>query len=227
MKLINKLPWVLIVLLLILFARIQSCQTSRADKRLKEQQDSTKYWTDKYGNAHAELQEIILEKEQMKKQVDSISEVLKIKPKQVIKYIKADLIVNTVLVTDVDTVKITDTAGVGTIVYDIKYRDSTFLSLEGRVPSNPQKFKIGLNAQITYTEYWKRKKILGLKIGSKERFIDLGTNNPYVTLDNAKAYKLKPDRKLKVKTGIGIGVTVNPITGKILPGVQFGIFLTK
>lgn len=190
--------------------------------------DSAKYWKDKYGNEHATLTQMSLDKEDLQKRVDSIANVLKIKPKQVISYAKGKVIVDTVLVPDVVEVPVHDTiTNTDYIAYDLNYSDSTFIHIKGRIPSNPQKLEIGVTANIVMTDYWKRKKVLGLRIGKKEHYTDIGTDNPYIKLTNAESFKLKDQPKLRLKTGVGIGLNLDPFTRTVHPGIQVGIYLIR
>jgi len=190
--------------------------------------DSAKYWKDKYGNEHATLLQTNLDKEDLQKRVDSISNVLKIKPKQVIAYVKGKATIDTLLVPNVVKVTVHDTVtNTDYIAYDLDYTDSTFIHIKGRVPSTPQKLEVGVNANIVMTDYWKRKRVLGLKIGKKEHVTDISTDNPYIKLTNAESFKLKDQPKLKLKTGIGIGLNLDPFTRTIHPGIQVGIYLIR
>lgn len=227
-KIKNYVPWILLILVVFMFMRINSCNSARQDREMKELKDSAQIYKDQSGNEHAKFQEATLQNDQMQEVVDSMAKALKLKPKQVIKYVKAGFVIDTVLVAKSDTITVTDTiTGEKIVSYKLDFQDSSFLKVHAIVPQNPQKIEVGLNADVTLTEYWKRKKVLGLSIGKKVYYSDIGTNNKYINISNAQSYKLADQPKLRIKAGIGIGVNYDPFTRTIHPGIQAGIYLSR
>lgn len=221
-------PWALLFITILVFLYLDSCSRQKANRELAAAKGEATYWKDQFGNEHVRLSETILALKDMRKEVDSIAKVLKIKPKTITRYIKTNLGIDTVLVGTVDTVyqKDTITKKVDTL-YELDYRDSNFISVHARVPTKPQYIKIGVNADLAITDFYKRRKILGLRIGKKDGYTDIGTNNPYIKISNAESIRKQLTPKLRLKTGFGIGATYDPFTRSIHPGIQIGVYLIR
>lgn len=232
-------PWVLFGLLIVIFLLVDSCNRKKRDREISELKKEVQYWKDESGNAHAKLQESLLTQEDMREKVDSIAKVLNIKPKQVTRYVKVGLGVDTTVTAKVtpkvdpkknDTIPCPE--GGSVVVekptYLLEYSDSTFLRIKATVPSDPQQIEVGLNANLTFTNYYKRKKVLGIiPVGKKVEYIDIGTDNPYIKITNAEAARIIPKPKLKVRAGIGFGLTYDPWSKTINPGIQMGLYLIR
>lgn len=225
------LKWGLFALLaLFLFFWLRSCSRNKdLETELKASKQSVKYWQDESGNAHARLKKVEYEKKEMKKQVDSIAAVLKIKPKTIKSYIQADAKIDTVLKPEYIPVYITDTIQIGDsiridsiLAYQLDYQDSVWLSIKGTVPSKSG-LQVSLQTKISVTEFYKKKWFLG----KKHHYIDIGVDNPYIKLSNAQSYHLKPPARLRIRPGIGLGVTYDPINQRFVPGIQGGIYIFR
>lgn len=183
--------------------------------------DSVAYWRDKYGNEHMKVAQLTFEKTQL---VDSISKVLKIKPKQVTKYVKTGIRVDTVVRPVVTTVIEKDpvTGRVDT-VFDLNYVDRGYI----HVQANKHEITVGVYAEINVTDYWKRKhRFLGISYGQKVKYTDIGTDNPYVHLVNPTSVTIEK-KKWRLAPGIGVGFNYDPLTNQVHPGVQLGVYLTR
>ncbi len=223
----ERLVYITIIILLLLFTTLNNTEKNQI---ISKEQAKAKVWKDKYGNEHATVEELIVNNLEMNFIVDSISKVLKIKPKQVTSYVKAKASIDTTItlqkpdtVLKIDTVTLDDgsTRLDTTIQYKLSFRDSTFLSIEGVVPESPQTLKVKAEAKISVTDYWKRKWFLG----KKTFYTDITTNNPYIHLDGAQSVKREPKPTLKIRPAIGFGGTYTPLSQKIYFGPQAGIYL--
>jgi hypothetical protein len=207
---------------------IQTCNIkNEALARLERTNQQVIYWKDQSGNAHATLKKVQREKSQIKKEVDSIAAVLKIKPKTITSYIEADAKVDTIIKPEYTTTTIHDTVRIDggfridtILAYKVDYQDSVWLSIKGTVPSKDG-LKVTLQAKISVTEFWQRKWFLG----KKNHYIDITTDNPYITLSNAKSLHLRPSPRFRVRPGIGVGVTYDPISRTYTPGLQAGVYI--
>jgi hypothetical protein len=72
----DTVRWGIIGIILLLLL-INTCHKQKTDPQTVTGADSTQYWKDKYGNEHAKMQDLVLERDEMKKNVDSISKILK------------------------------------------------------------------------------------------------------------------------------------------------------
>lgn len=215
-------------LLIAILSWFQTCKKkNEALAKLEQSEKQVIYWKDESGNTHATLKKVQYEKAQMRKQVDSIAEVLKIKPKQITTYIEADAKIDTVIKPVYtttylrDTIKVGDSIRVDSIIaYKLDFKDSVWLSIKGTVPSKDG-LQVTLQAKISVTEFYTKKWFLGRKTG----YFDITTDNPYINLTNAKSLTLRPSPKFRIRPGIGVGITYDPIKKTYNPGIQAGFYL--
>jgi hypothetical protein len=203
-----------------------TCNNSQKNRIIEEKNNELTRWRDAEGNEHARV--LVLEKEKvfLMKEVDSISQVLGIKPKQVVKYVKGDLLIDTVLRDTGKLVVLVDTVyknGKLDTVKHITYNDPPHLSIDATDDS----IKVRLNAQINTVEYFKRKKVLGLAIGKKTYYEDISTNNPYISITNASSSKAAPKKKLHISPSAGVGLYYDPLLKRAGAGVIGGITITR
>lgn len=220
------------IILVLLF--VATCHRKKKDPQTIVTPEAVN-WRDKYNNEHAKVVLLSLEKGEMSKKVDSLAKILKIKPKQVTKYVKADVKIDTIVTARLDTITKTDTiTGKVDTLYSLNFMDSStfeknkkFIEIQATVPSNPQKIRIAVWADIVVADYWERKKILGMSIGRKVYYTDIGTDNPYIQITNAQSARSKDQPRLRLKTGLGVGVNYDPFTHRLSPGIQLGIYLIR
>lgn len=200
--------------------------------QLDQKQAEISYYRDAAGNSHARIEQLVLSVSQMKAVTDSIAGVLKIKPSQINRYVTISAAIDTVVkpqyipVIVHDTVRVGDTVRIDSLPgYKIDFKDSSFLSIQGTVPSK-EGLRVSLKAGLSFTEYSKRGKVLGLPLGPKQTFIDVGTNNPYLTFSRAASYKVADKRVLRLSPGVGVGLNYNPFIYRLQPGLQAGLYLT-
>lgn len=221
------------IILLILL--VSTCNKRKRNEALKGEQESAQIWSDMFGNEHAKVKQLTQEKEDMKRQVDSIAEVLKIKPKTITKYVKAKAKIDTTVKGSPGEVIIYDTiwADDGSFRIDtVKEKTLDFVDTS-KVPSpleihaKGDSLSVKVDIDLSVVDYYKRTRVLGLRIGKKVHYTDIGTNNPYVKFNGAESYKKVEKPPLKLRTGFGLGLSFNPITGKVTPGITIGAFFSR
>lgn len=226
----DRLFLLAIILVLLCFA---TCGRQKKDPQTVTQDPEVQIWKDKYGNEHARVETLVLERSQLEAKVDSVAKILKIKPKQVVKYVHTGLRIDTIVQATVDTLEIIRDTSTGKIdtIYALDFVDSSYgkvhLELHAKVPTNPQYLQIGLNADVVVTEYFKRNRILGLRIGKKTYQTDVGTDNPYIRITDVKSIRSKDRPTLSLKMGLGVGINYDPFNHRLSPGIQLGVYLIR
>lgn len=105
-----------------------------------------------------------------------------------------------------------------------RYSDK-YLALNFKLPADSTdsgSFDFKYNASLNITHYWKRNKVIGLPIGSKNSYIDIYSNDPRTTINGVKNLHIRQEQPM---LGLRIqGVTsYNFETGVLSPGagIQF------
>ena len=93
-------------------------------------------------------------------------------------------------------------------------------------PGNPTdsldkgSFDFAYDADLKINQYWKRKKLLGLNIGSKQHFTDISSNDPRTTIGGLKTITVKQNLPA-VGFRMGAQVNYNFSTNTFSPGIGF------
>jgi hypothetical protein len=222
----ERLIWASLVLFLLLGLYLTRSQDR---EKLLSAQATLQTYKDQNGLSHARIEVLEASQKELSQQADSLSHLIGIRPKTLAQYIKGDLRIDTLIKPQYEKILVHDTTRVGdtlytdsTTRYKIHFQDSSFLSLEGTVPSK-EGLQITLGAQAQVITYYKKSGWFG----PRQLVADLSTNNPYLKITNAQAYVLKPPAKLRIRPGLGIGLNYNPLTHTLSPGVQAGLYLFK
>lgn len=230
---ITKRQYVIVsfVAIILLFLLVFAYTFKKKNQELAEKDKQFKTWVDKNGNSHVKTEIAPVSKEERQRVYDSIARILNQKPRTIIYYTQAAASVDTNLIikrhsfVTHDTVRLADGSIVvhDTLRYKLDYQDKDYLKVSGIVPQDPQRLDVKLNANLTFTKYFKKKWFLG----PKTYFTDVGTDNPYITFTGSKSFETTPSPTWKIRPGIGVGVGYNPFTQKISPEVQAGIYLFR
>jgi len=228
----ERISFILIILVLLLVA---TCNIKKKDRIISTQTGQLDSLRDANGNAHTRGEIAVVSAEEMNRITDSIAKVIGTKPKTIYRYITTTAgIDKTVtgtrsIITVYDTVYVHDTMKlVPRNAFFVDFHDPknpNWLSIQGIVPSNPQTFKVGLQAKLTYTDYYKKTGFLGL--GAKKYYTDIGTDNPYITFTGGTTIQREPKATWKIRPGVGVGLNYNPLTKNFSYGVQAGVYLFK
>jgi hypothetical protein len=81
-------------------------------------------------------------------------------------------------------------------------------------------FDFSYDADLKINQYWKRKKVLGLNIGSKQHFTDISSNDPRATIGSLKTFTIKQNLP-SVGFRMGAQVNYNFATNTFSPGIGF------
>jgi len=226
---------VLLFAIILLILLISTCNKWKGKKALDEAKKEAVTWKDKYGNEHVQVEQLVLDKEKMKEEVDSIAKVLEIKPKTITKYVKTKARIDTIVRAEVREVPKFDTVWLADGSFRVDTITERSLDFVDRTRNPPpleihakgDSIDVKVNMDLNVVDYDKRAKILGLRIGKKHHYTDISTNNPYVKFDGAQVYKKVERPPLKLRTGFGLGLSFNPVTGKVTPGIVIGAFLSR
>jgi uncharacterized protein DUF6549 len=174
-------------------------------------------WKDKYGNEHARVEQLFVEKKLLNNKVDSIAGVLKIKPKQVTAFsktgetidIKGKLHVEPVYrdtskahnLSDVYATNNIDTNKIG---YNFSWADA-WVNVKGNIGITDSINITGTDT-LKRTDYWKRKWFLG----SKHYYTDFSNSNPHIKVTGFNGVELyKKNKNWSVGIDASIGYPLN------------------
>lgn len=118
--------------------------------------------------------------------IDSVAKALDIKPKQV----------ESVMVIPTETQakevaflqKKIDSLQRVTYYYKDKYLQLSIKSGNPTDTTDKGSFDFKYDADLTISQYWKRKKFLGIRLGSKQSYTDISSNDPRTTIRGLKKY---------------------------------------
>lgn len=78
-----------------------------------------------------------------------------------------------------------------TYYYQDKYLQLAFRAGNPADSSDKGSFDFKYNADLTISQYWKRKKVLGLPLGAKKSYTDISSNDPRTTIMGVKTYTVE------------------------------------
>lgn len=215
---------VVAVLALLLVIKYDKCTTQKQevisiktiDSFYKAPLDSNsiKRWIDKYNNEHAIVLKMVAVNNTKSEYVDSLAVLLSIANKQIqsISVIKSKNQIDESLRTGIDytDVKIKDTVIKAVNKIHFNWSDDwTEVSGVVGVESKGDSIHITSIDTLTGIDYWKRKKILGLRIGSKVGYVDYSNANPHVKIVGGKKLDLHPPKQ-NYSIGLSAGLGYNP-----------------
>ena len=225
----------IIILILVVFFSIKSCQKpiepTYTDTYINDLKQQIKIYKDDSGRVHARLQEISFSRDNDKvlysRQVDSLSKLLKIKPKQINNISQAST-----ETTNNGTVKteetITNKNTKGTIngkdtsyitkdtIYALKVNDG-HLMFAALVGKDSSEYNYAYKDSLTFIQYQQNYGFLGLK---KKNMLDISSSNPKTTITNAKGYSIQDSYKNFISIGIGAQYSYMGTSGwKVTPGI--------
>lgn len=239
---------ILFLVLIYILLSLRSCQqytetikglesfNSKIANQLSFESQEVKRWKDSYNQEHQVVRELTINKQAAELVLDSLSQLLKIKSKQI---------------KSTSSTVINLQAGGRPIItplqkdsnYNIKIGDITFSSLpvtrlnwtdpKGYVqiggvlftPNNQDTLWVKGTDTLNITRYWKRKWFLG----PKQHYIDVSNSNPYISTNSYKGVQIKESRKnwsVGPFMGIGYGerIEINKPSIVIGVGVQYSLF---
>lgn len=122
--------------------------------------------------------------------IDSVAMALNIKNKQLE---SSSTITSTVSADSIKFLKV-QVDSLKRLVY---YYSDKYLKLTVRTGSSKDttldsaNFDFAYNADLKIYQYWKRKQVLGMNIGSKQHFTDISSTDPRTTIDGLKTFTVK------------------------------------
>jgi predicted RND superfamily exporter protein len=245
LKLNNFLCWLehrwrevlIIVLAVILFFSIKSCnnnkQLVRDTQAVYAYDDSIanskiRTWIDKYSKEHKTVENLVVQREALAKQVDSISSVLKIKEKQIQRLsvsvnkieihekLKVDTFYKKVPCDDADSLIIANN-------YQFKWKDS-WMEASGSIGGDKDSIHISGVDTLNRVDYWKRKWFLG----AKHYYSDFSNSNKHIKLANNKSVQFRDkEKKWSIGAGGGISYPINAPVNFKKPIVSVGLFFQR
>lgn len=191
-------------------------------------QSDVKYWKDKNDELHATVEAVKLEKKQLKHEVDSITNLIKIKQRQITGFSKTsnEIVVSVQPhITDTffvqkeckgDSVKVAEG-------YSFAWKDE-WMDISGKIGTGNDSIYIAGTDTISKTEYWKRSWFLG----AKKNYIDIHNSNKHIKTKGYSGVQfIGRNKPYSVGIGVQVGYPVNqPIDFK-KPTVSVGIAIQK
>lgn len=164
---------------------VASTQPALIQKTIKEYRDSA-------NRNHTVIENVPTVKETLDKLmpfVDSVSKALDVKPKQV----------ESVIVVPTETQakqvafmqKKVDSLQRLTYYYKDKYLQLAIRSGNPADTTDKGDFDFKYNAELAISQYWKRRKFLGIGLGAKQSYIDISSDDPRTTIMGVKKYTVK------------------------------------
>lgn len=153
------------------------------------------YYKDTNGVTHAQFQQVQIDRDLYKHELDSVAGLLKIKSKSINSI--NDVVTSTHLNVGNDTVIVHDT------VYSF-YKKNNYLNLYGKVSPNSWDLDISLTDTLHTVAYTKTR-----LFGPNESFIDISNTNPYVHINKGKSVSIKQYRPI-LTIGPYIGYEIYP-----------------
>jgi hypothetical protein len=231
----------LIVLLVLLIIRMSTCnatynqQTSLQTISEFEKQplDSSAitYWKDKYNNEHATVEKLTSTSNKQSHYIDSLAKALKLKPKQIqsIQLIRSETdMVDIPLNTANDYISTPCPDSVIKVIDKIRFKwKDSWTDINGVVNANGKGNRISIKTtdSISIVDYWKRDKVLGLRIGKVRGYVDYQNHNPYSKITGAKKLDLVPPKQ-RYSLNLSVNAGYNPLQKIDFKKPQFTIGLS-
>jgi hypothetical protein len=192
--------WIAIIALVIIaLLSIKSCNEFKSKainaEKAKHFTDSlsdskVKYWQDENKQLHATVDNLFVDHFALQFEMDSVAELLKIKPKQIIAYSKTGSVIKLDVKTIVDTVEKYIILGKDTIEtkqeYFLNWKDQ-WMQVNGVLDGINDSLHIRGTDTLTRVDYWKRKWFLG----AKTYYTDITNSNPYIEVKSYKGVQFK------------------------------------
>lgn len=235
--------WKIIAIAFLVLFLFRECSHSKSLKRdidavrkiaefQKLSLDSTvKRWQDQYGNQHTTIEKMSTTITDKSEYIDSIAKLLKVKSKNVesVSVARIETSIKEPLKTDIakevvpclgDSIEVVKSIG---FVYG-----DTWTSISGTVYSDKRNNEDSIyyvsTDTLTTVDYWKRDRVLGLRIGKIRGYVDYTNKNEHNYITGAKKIDLHPP---KTKWSIGPSVSIGyPFTFKN-PVIIVGISIQR
>lgn len=231
----NKLFLLIITLAAMSFFGIKGCVKQKNENNnyanlFKNKDAQIGYWKSKDSVEHAVLIQTILTGNQaqivFKSKLDSISNVLKIKNKQITEYISIIEKTKGEVNSKVDTVYKTTTItikGKDSIIHTVDYLTTNFkdhwLELTAKISNGNFNAQYTLTDSLTIVGFWKKKNFFS----KKNYYIDISSSNPNAHILNTQNLKItsSPEHKigLGVFGGYGLGISNSGVKPQVMVGV--------
>jgi hypothetical protein len=169
-----------------------------------------KTWVDKYGQEHNQVQNVLLQKEAVKKDLDSVTKLLNIKAKQVtsITRSKFQIEVHEKPTTDsvVEIVPCPEGDSISIVTERYFTWSDAWMSVSGRLGNSIDSVHvIGIDT-LSIVNYWKRKWLLG----PKHYYVDINNSNDHIKLTEYKGVQFREkEKKWSVGPYVGVGVPLS------------------
>jgi hypothetical protein len=235
--------WIIALIALFLIFKV-NCNKSHVDVEkskviidsfaAKKLEGTVIYWQDKYKEEHAVVEKMTASSKVHTKYTDSIAKLLDIKTKnlQAISVIRTKTDLSVPLETQPIFVK-TASKDSFQIVSSIPFSyNDKWTQIRGEVFADRTLHKDHLEYQstdsLTAIDYWKRDKVLGLRIGKLRGYVDYQNANPSNIITGAKKLDLNPPKtKWSIGPSINFGYSPNgPLSLKDFV-ITFGISIQR
>lgn len=173
-----------------------------------------KHWMDKFNNEHSTVKSLLIEKQNLATAFYNVSKKLNIKPEDVKSETNVTSNFTFSSTMQTDTIYLPDSSK-----ETVKYIDNKYV--KAKLYKDVLDLKVYDN--YTITSYMKREHFYSF---SKAEFLDISTENPYVTITNLSDKRAKSYQP-KVIIFPYVGVGYSPIKSIIYPSIGIGVSLYK
>lgn len=180
---------IIVILLLITVDCKGNAGIVSSDTLSKDYSKDVKFWKDKYGEEHAQVEEITLQKDQFEAEVKKLSQVLKVSEKSITKVTKVvtkgqlsgKLTTHTTIPTD--TIKKQSGTIKNPLVQSttFEYEDKPWVSIKGEV-GQKDSIHLEINDTLTITNISKKKWFLA----RRRYFTDVSNKNPHIDIKGVR-----------------------------------------
>lgn len=198
----------------------------------KEKLDSSviAYWKDRYNKEHSTVTSLSAVNTTKSEYLDSMANLLSIARKQIkdIEVMRSEMTLNEEPVSSNDYfTEITQKLDPQLKSISFNWSDK-WTAVDGKVMANGIGNKIHIESidTITSVAYWKRSKILGLRIGKQEGYVDYSNANTHNSITGGKRLELTPPKQ-RYSLNLSINAGYNPFMNNFnLMKPQFTIGLS-
>lgn len=202
------LYFLVVVILILIALLIESMRQTKQQLPTEVKYIPVYTWKDAYGNMHARLVQEQVQGQKYRKQIDSLSKILKVKGSGI------KSVSSIIAKTDTFFTTISEPVYVDSIKYQGFEKVDNYLNLKGIIRNSVSvDIKLALVDTLTFVSYSKAK-----FLGPTYYYIDISNRNPYSKIVAGYSYVKKEKTK---RFGLGPVVSYNPITGRM--GVGIGL----
>lgn len=202
------------------FFGIKGCVQNKKSLKLQTQAIINKdnkiiYWKDRDSIEHAKSNLLIITEKSIsafyKEQVKELTNKIQIKDKQITEYTTLITKNNGKIITKVDTIYLDNDPDIINKPIDyvtVEYKDK-WMDFKGKIKNEQFTADYSLTDSINIIGYWEKTGFL--KLGKKNYYLDISANNPNVTIQNARNFRVTSANDNKIGVGIigGYGLSID------------------